>query len=838
MKKSVKQMISFGLAAVLAASGWMSPEKVYAVEGYADTNILLGKKPTSNSPHQIVTGGSTVPQVQILNPEAATDGIKDSGSDGSLNTKIIAGIETGSSDNGYTGWDHVYLQYNFEKLREVKQIKLYRNLYDNAVSTFKDVKVELSETDDFSDTTIVYGMSDWEETPDTKGQPQIIELSTPVKAKYIRIWGRGHYIRNTNSSWRGYSNGVLFHEIEVIAPVLESEIPVPPPEEEPRNIASGKIPYVYGLAPTNIQAITDGKADDNYAVHSSTGNRWLQFEYKNRYKIKEIKFKLEEGTYQSVKISVSSNPSNAGQTVFERTNWTQSGDMESVKPDPAVSGTTIRFTVNKDNGSPAKYSEVEIWATGESYDEAKPEYTQPESEYNHLVWSDEFNGSVIDETKWNIIEGMANHGAIYNRNAVGIQKDGHNSYLAINSRNYGTTAALVEAVGLDRYGNQQLGSHVTWSSGRVESKNKYSFQYGRMAVRAKVNDSKGIWPAIWMLSQDETGHDEIDVLEYLGQNPWEAWTTNHFGILDKNKGSHGVANSNYEAWSQDFHVYEVEWGKEAITFFIDGQNVFSTSTAKADGRDGMHTRPMFPILETQVGDGWVGPVDYNKQETKQNSDYLIDWIRIYQKEGQDVARFDDLVTLDKTAGSDYFISPVSHTNDLVLLTDGSKTYEDKNNFYYGGQPRYENSRVAVSEGAKNQSLVYHIPGVKDAHLTTYYQTLSDKKEWSGAAGANKGFSIRSYLKDNKNIDFHIYTSSDGESWEKFNKIKVVDNFIEVHPGYARTTFDAYGLPEETNYVKVVFPEYEGVSYTLYSGEIRPVLHTDIQLAKVTFLQKK
>ncbi len=56
-----------------------------------------------------------------------------------------------------------------------------------------------------------------------------------------------------------------------------------------------------------------------------------------------------------------------------------------------------------------------------------------------------------------------------------------------------------------------------------------------MAVRAKVNDSQGIWPAIWMLSQDETGHDEIDVLEYLGQDPWGAWTTNHFGILGKTK---------------------------------------------------------------------------------------------------------------------------------------------------------------------------------------------------------------------------------------------------------------------------------------------------------------
>ena len=39
----------------------------------------------------------------------------------------------------------------------------------------------------------------------------------------------------------------------------------------------------------------------------------------------------------------------------------------------------------------------------------------------------------------------------------------------------------------------------------------------------------------------------------------------------------------------------------------------------------MHSRPMFPIPETQVGDGWVGDVDYTKQATKQDSNFLVDW---------------------------------------------------------------------------------------------------------------------------------------------------------------------------------------------------------------------
>jgi len=443
----------------------------------------------------------------------------------------------------------------------------------------------------------------------------------------------------------------------------------------------------------------------------------------------------------------------------------------------------------------------------------------------------------VDESKWNIIDGMANHGAIYNRKAVSIKKDGENSYLAINSKNYETTEQLIEAVGWDQYQDQTLKNHVTWSSGRIESKNKFSFQFGRMAVRAKPNDSQGIWPAIWMLSQDETGHDEIDVLEYLGQDAWDAWTTNHFGILDKDKGSDGISTKNYEAWCQDFHVFEVEWSPEIIKFFIDGKQVHSTTTAKSDGRDGMHTRPMFAILETQVGDGWVGSVDYTKQETKQDSDYLVDWVRVYQTADQPVVRFDDLESIVDGKNTDYYIAPEFYTDGLEELSDGKETYENKDNFYYGGQPRYEDSRVIVKQGAKEQFLVYHIPEVKDVHLTAYYQTIKGVK-FPSSVGDLKGKSMRSSLREGSEVDFKIYTSADGNEWTEFGNVKIVDNFPEPNPSYARHTFDAYGLPEGTNYVKIEFPDYEGAEYTQENGEITKVQNTDIQLAKVTFLQEK
>ncbi len=817
-----------------------------AEEEIVDANILLGKTPTTNSDTPVTGGGdSTQSGVMIQNPSYATDDdIGNTDADGSehSNTKIVAGTEDpNQTDNGWAGWKDVYLEYDFGKTQEVKEVKLYRNTYSNAISTFKNVKVELSENPEFSNPTVIFGGTsgqDVAETEQTKGKPQEIKLQTPVKARYIRIWQRGHYIQNLPlGGWKGMSNGVLFNEIQVIAPVPKSEVPTQP-QGQVQNIALGKLPYVRGLTPTNIEAITDGKADNNYAVHNSLGNRWLQFEYKNKYNIKQIKFKLEEGAYQSVEISISNSPKNQGTVVWSQKNWTQDADMVTVDLNKGTSGRYVRFTVNRADDQPTKYSEIEIWATGTSFDESKPEYTAPDSKYDTLVWSDEFDGSTLDTDKWQIIDGMANHGAIYNKQAVSV-RDG---YLVLNSKNYGTTEKLIEAVGWDQYHDQKLKNHVTWSSGRVESKNKFSFQFGRVAVRAKPNDSKGIWPAIWMLCQDETGHDEIDILEYLGQDSWDAWTTNHYGILNKNKKSDGIATQNYEAWSQDFHVFEAEWDPEQITFYIDGKRVHSTTAGRED-LDAMHTRPMFLILETQVGDGWVGPVDYDRQDTKQDSDYLIDWVRVYQKSDQPTARFDDLTDIRGGYVDDpYMIGAVYASDGLQQIhhVDGAEnpSWQDKDNFFYGGQPRVETDRVAVSENAASgQSLIYRIAQAKDVHLTAYYQSLSDGTT-SNNGGWFDGTSIRTTLQNHANIDFKVYTSPDASSWTLFEQLKAVENHVDEYPGYARVTFDAYGLPAGTNYVKVEFPQYKGVQYQLKDGTVKDLLNTDIQLAKVTFLQEK
>lgn len=800
-------------------------------------NVVKGKTPTSNSTTMITYELSTIPSVQIENPKQATDGNKNSGSTDKSNTKILAGQETGGKDNGYSSWQPVYLQYDFGDVKPVERIAIYRNTYSDAISTFKKVKVELSTEADFSkNSQVIFEEADFVETVGTKGQPQIIELLKTVNARYIRIWGQGHYIQNTNSSWAGYSRALRFNEVEVLARVKDDGSQNN--NTTLVNLAALKQPYVYGLDPTNLEAINDGKFDENYAYHNTRGASYLQYEFKRSYNIKEIRFKLKPGLYSDIAVSFDNTPSpNDGyESIYKEENKTiDSGDIITVSVPEDAQSQYVRFSARRADREPVGYSEIEILGTGDSYDESRPDYVEPNSKFNKLVWSDEFNGDTIDESKWQIIDGMVNHAAIYNRGAVSIKKDADKSYLSIRSQNYASTDELIKAVGIDRYDDKKLASKITWSSGRVESKDKYSFQYGRMAVRAKVNDSQGIWPAIWMLAQDETGHDEIDVLEFLGQTPWEAWTTNHYGILAKNKASHGVPIEYYEAWSQAFHVYEVEWTPESIKWFIDGEYVFGSDRGRDDGRDGMHSRPMFPILETQVGDGWVGNVDYDKNKTKQNSEYLIDWIRVYQEDNQDQVYFDNL---DKEAPSgDYYIQPTHYVGQLTAVSDGKEDFENKNHFYYGGQPRYETSRLFASDDNQENALIYKIDHPSAVHLTTYYKTLSDYKVYNAAAWANEGQSIRAHLLGDDTIDFKVYLSADGNKWTETG-LSVVDNFVEATPAYARTNFDARDLAEGTHFVKIVFPKVSGRQYRLANQSLQEVIASDVQLAKVTFTAPK
>ena len=129
-----------------------------------------------------------------------------------------------------------------------------------------------------------------------------------------------------------------------------------------------------------------------------------------------------------------------------------------------------------------------------------------------LVWADEFNYQGLpDQTKWDYEEGFVrNHESQYYTRARLENARVEDGNLVIECRKESFTPA----------------NHapVEYTVASLTTQNRASWQYGRIEVRAKLPQGKGVWPAIWTLGTNisKVGWSacgEIDIMEFVGKEP-------------------------------------------------------------------------------------------------------------------------------------------------------------------------------------------------------------------------------------------------------------------------------------------------------------------------------
>ena len=111
------------------------------------------------------------------------------------------------------------------------------------------------------------------------------------------------------------------------------------------------------------------------------------------------------------------------------------------------------------------------------------------------MWSDEFNGTSVDASKWNKVGPW--------RKPVA-SKWPNFSYL---------TSNVSEANGVATITAQKSGNN--WTGGILSTDTTKRFQYGFVEVRAKLPKGNGFWPSIGLYG--DTGAPEMDMLEWSGQ---------------------------------------------------------------------------------------------------------------------------------------------------------------------------------------------------------------------------------------------------------------------------------------------------------------------------------
>ena len=197
-----------------------------------------------------------------------------------------------------------------------------------------------------------------------------------------------------------------------------------------------------------------------------------------------------------------------------------------------------------------------------------------------LAWSDEFNGSGLDNQKW------------------GYRTDSK----------WGSTQKL-ENVTLSG-GNLHLNVKKEEAQGKPHSGagviSKMTFQYGYYEARFKVPQASGWHTSFWMQKYDNSGgtspkaaHQELDVCENDSAEPSNyrvnvhKWISPHVLYCE-------LKPINTPDLSRDFHVFACEFTPKSVKFFFEGalvktvdatqfkhgdQNIWLTTIANTEGVD-------------------------------------------------------------------------------------------------------------------------------------------------------------------------------------------------------------------------------------------------------------
>jgi len=168
-------------------------------------------------------------------------------------------------------------------------------------------------------------------------------------------------------------------------------------------------------------------------------------------------------------------------------------------------------------------------------------------------------------------------------------------------------------------------------SGIITSYDSFRFKYGRVEMRARMPQGKGLWSAFWLLNsyykQDQPEDPEIDIIEAIGDRTTTANHAYHYQTDNNGDGFYRSRVSNegratISDFSQGFHVYSVEWTEGRIIWFVDG-----VETHRLEGSE-VSDEQMYIIANLAVGGTFPGPAD---ETTPFPARFEIDYIRVYQR---------------------------------------------------------------------------------------------------------------------------------------------------------------------------------------------------------------
>ncbi len=252
-----------------------------------------------------------------------------------------------------------------------------------------------------------------------------------------------------------------------------------------------------------------------------------------------------------------------------------------------------------------------------------------------LVWSDEFNQGIKPDTaNWNYEKGF-----VRNQEDQWYQEENafiEDGILIIEARKeYKDNPNYKE--GSKHWTSAR--KNIKYSSSSIHSRGKFEFQFGRLEVRARIDTSIGLWPAIWTLGIDKQwpSNGEIDLMEsypisgvhhilanvasgtekqYIAK--WHSTTKALSYFLEKDS-----------LWPSKFHVWRMDWDQNKIQLYLDDELLNEVSLSKTLNPDGFQPfhQAHYILLNLALG----GQNGGSLSNTKFPNRYEIDYVRVYKQ---------------------------------------------------------------------------------------------------------------------------------------------------------------------------------------------------------------
>ena len=173
-----------------------------------------------------------------------------------------------------------------------------------------------------------------------------------------------------------------------------------------------------------------------------------------------------------------------------------------------------------------------------------------------------------------------------------------------------------------------------YTSARLVTKGKGDWKYARVTVRAKLPGGTGTWPAIWMLPTDspyggwpETG--EIDIMEQVGYNPSEVFSTAHTGKYNHVRGNQWSGTLDLPDCTDTFHDYTLEWDEYSWRTYIDGQPVYAFWNEQEGYLSWPFDQKFHLILNLAIGGNLGGKHGIDNSSFPHTME--VDYVRVWQR---------------------------------------------------------------------------------------------------------------------------------------------------------------------------------------------------------------